>query len=304
MNSTQFAENLLKAIRKPFDPQNWMERLENVFYAMAYGSQKPAEITWLEMSQVEESPQILLNPIIACPQVIRIEKERLEKKAVEILYSQDLSLRFGVVADGTTPFWKWPGPEGIFKECHIFAQWIIDEMEAPSETRAPPLVEESAERIAEEMGAPSETSAPPVAGESAEGIGQVPQGCEADNDQAPDPKTCTDEQPDTVKHRDEGKPGYVSDPLDMGAYMSKTDAIKGAPMGVKMTADILDGILNAQARKLRWTRPLTREGKPHAQRKSIHREDWENEMKVLRGGGIDPTPEEIERRKKEIRQPK
>jgi hypothetical protein len=202
MNPTQFAENLLKAIHAPFDREGWLERLENVLHALEYGNQKPAEITWLEMMQVEESSRILLNPINACPRVIRIEKERLEKKAVEILYSLYLPLWSGRVADGTVPFWKWPGPERIFEECHIFAKWIIDEMEAlsetsvppvveesaeqiaekmegPLETSAPPLVEESAERIAEKMEAPSETSAPPVAGESAEGIGQGTQDCEA-----------------------------------------------------------------------------------------------------------------------------
>jgi hypothetical protein len=149
MNSTQFAENLLKALHKPFDPQNWMERLENVFYALKRGKQKPAEMNWAAMSQVEEeSPRSPWNPINHCRKNIEIEKERLKEEAIEILYTQASDLSCGGVADGTAPFWEWPGPRGIFEECQTFAEWIVEEMKAP-----------------------------PVVGESDEGIGQMSQGC-------------------------------------------------------------------------------------------------------------------------------
>ena len=128
MSPTQFAENLLKALHKDFDRENWMERLENVLYAMWYGKQKPGEITWFEMREVVESSRILLNPINHCPPDIKSEKERLEKEAIELLCSQYSDMSSGGVPDGTTPFWEWPGPRGIFEECETFAKWTVEEM--------------------------------------------------------------------------------------------------------------------------------------------------------------------------------
>ena len=185
MNLTRFAENLLEALRRPVDPDNWMERLENVLYAMEYGKQREAWRDWdamqreADMEDVEYSSRVLWNPISHCPPEIKIQKKRLEKEIIYHLNSLSMMLSSGELADGDIPIFGWPDPWGIFEKCKDFAERIAEEMGYPLETSAPPVVGEFAERIAEKMEAPSETSAPPVAGESAEGIGQETQDCEA-----------------------------------------------------------------------------------------------------------------------------
>jgi hypothetical protein len=174
MNLTRFAENLLKALDEPVHPDNWMERMENVLYALEHGKQRPPEMNWGAMLHeeamlhqeamlcgapvwgVECSYRGLLNPISHCPLSIEVKKKKLEKEMIDHLTSLSQMLSSGELANGDLPFVGWPDPWGIFERCKDFA-----------------------ERIAEEE-TPSETSAPPVVGESAEGIGQVPQGCEAD----------------------------------------------------------------------------------------------------------------------------
>jgi hypothetical protein len=162
MNLTQFAANLLEALRKDVDSENWMERMENVLYALEYGKKRPPEMDWdamqreADMEDVEYSSRVLMNPISHCPPEIEIQKKRLEEEMIDHLKSLDKMLSSGELADGRLPFVGWPDPWGIFERCKDFA-----------------------ERIAEEE-TPSETSTPPVVGESDEGSGQVPQGCEAD----------------------------------------------------------------------------------------------------------------------------
>jgi hypothetical protein len=210
MNLTRFAENLLDALSEPVvDPDNWMERLENVLYALEHGTERPPEMYWdvmqreaaMEDEDVEYSDRVLLNPISRCPRDIKNQKKRLEKEIIYHLKSLESMISWEQLKDGEDPITGWPDPWGIFEKCKDFAERIAEEeappgisappvvgdfaekiaeeMGAPSETSAPPLVEESAERIAETMEAPSETSAPPVAGESAEGIDQGTQDCEA-----------------------------------------------------------------------------------------------------------------------------
>ena len=159
MNLTQFSENLLEALRKPIvDPENWMERLENVLYALEHGTQNETQMgwdgrmSWAEMKneafteEVEYSSRDLMNPISHCPPEIKKEKKRLEKEIIHLLDSLESMIHWGQLEDGEDPFPGWPDPLGIFEKCKDFAERIAEE-EAPPGISAPPVEGESAEKI-------------------------------------------------------------------------------------------------------------------------------------------------------------
>lgn len=131
----------------------------------------------------------------------------------------------------------------------------------------------------------------------------------------PDSKmTDAGSQPDSVRRPESN--GYVRDPADDSAYVSKSKILsKHTPATFRVTDKRLTDILaNYAEYKVRWTRPISgTTGKPHPQRLSINLSDWvqcvdratkssvtdeDGECEVL------PTPAEIEQRMAEIRRSK
>jgi len=70
--------------------------------------------------------------------------------------------------------------------------------------------------------------------------------------------------------------GYVASPADPTAYLPASEIrTKHTPAEVEVTAKQIPGILkDYKSNRIRWTRPLGREGKPRENRLKIHLSDW------------------------------
>ena len=110
-------------------------------------------------------------------------------------------------------------------------------------------------------------------------------------------------QPDTT--------GYVSDPPDPTSYVPLAEIIAEhceslSIVSPKQVTKLLDDF---PSNAVRWTRPLSRHGSPHPQRRNVHLVDWEKFAKRLRSqlsaldseGFPSQTPDEIEAAKAKVR---
>ncbi len=106
-------------------------------------------------------------------------------------------------------------------------------------------------------------------------------------------KNNVDDKPD--------KSGYVRTPSSPDDYMAVTELLKlEDTWKVAHTLKKINGILKENPTTIRWTRPLSLEGIPIKNRKSIHIGDW---SRFIRGqcDDADPTQDEIAERKLKIR---
>lgn len=104
--------------------------------------------------------------------------------------------------------------------------------------------------------------------------------------------------------------GYVGQPADPDAYVSDSELRREhTPEGLVLSPKQLTGILEDHlTNRIRWTRPLTKQGKPNPHRRCVHLGDWRrfidrqtNPAASGFDGGADPTPDEIAEAKAEIR---
>ncbi|MBN1512614.1 MAG: hypothetical protein JXB13_11425 [Phycisphaerae bacterium] len=104
-----------------------------------------------------------------------------------------------------------------------------------------------------------------------------------------------------------GEQGYVESPVDPKAYRPATEIVsEHTPAGLRVTMRNLRTILeNYATNHVRWTRPLSRSGRPVPNRRSVHLGDW---AAYLRGcsnpeseGFPRLTEAELDRRKAAVR---
>lgn len=100
--------------------------------------------------------------------------------------------------------------------------------------------------------------------------------------------------------------GYVESPADPAAYAPATDILtKHTPADLPILMDRLVAIIeDHDANRVRWTRPLTKNGRPMKNRRSVHLGDWMAYLKRRSPADKDGFPrlteaeiEDIERRK-------
>lgn len=101
--------------------------------------------------------------------------------------------------------------------------------------------------------------------------------------------------------------GYVAQPADPAAFVPAAEIVaQHTPSGDSLTYKRLVAIIENPANRVRWTKPLTKAGKPAPQRRLVHLGDWVSYLKRHAGptagdGWPASTAAEIERRKAAVR---
>lgn len=104
--------------------------------------------------------------------------------------------------------------------------------------------------------------------------------------------------------------GYVASPADPATYVPVTDILaKHTPVDLVISMKELGTILeDYNTNRIRWTRPLGKNGQPIRNRRSVHLGDWTAYVKRLLPAGEDGFPRltkaELEQRKAAVRKGK